>query len=69
VRHEDPIPPLLYDFAAILVRANAASHIRGVVLHLIPGSVTHLQYAGDMILMLQLDEVSITNLKFILICF
>jgi hypothetical protein len=31
--------------------------------------VTHLQYADDIILHLQLDDISISNLKFLLICF
>jgi hypothetical protein len=53
----------------ILTRANAAGHIAGVVPHLIPGGITHLQYADDTIIMIQDDEQQLANLKFILMCF
>jgi hypothetical protein len=74
VRQGDPISPLLFDFmadalSALLDAAARAGHLRGVVPHLIQGGVTHLQYADDTILLLDLDDSSIANLKFILIAF
>jgi hypothetical protein len=74
VRQGDPISPLLFDFVAdaldiILSRARAAGHIQGVVPHLIPEGVTHLQYADDTMIMVQNSDLSLINLKFILLCF
>jgi hypothetical protein len=74
VRQGDPISPLLFDFMAdaldaILVRAREAGHIRGVVSHLIPGGVSHLQYADDTMILIQNSPESLINLKFILLCF
>jgi hypothetical protein len=74
VRQGDPLSLLLFDFVvdaldAILVRAREAGHIQGVVPHLIPGGVTHLQYADDTMIMIQNSEEGVRNLKFILICF
>jgi hypothetical protein len=65
---------LLFNFVAdaldaILVRAREASHIQGVVPHLIPGGVTHLQYADDTMILIQNSKEGLRNLKFILLCF
>jgi hypothetical protein len=74
VRQGDPISPLPFDFlanalAVILDRDSASEHIKGVVSHLVPKGVTHLQYADGTILFLELDDMAIANLKFNLICF
>jgi hypothetical protein len=74
VRQGDPISPLLFNFvahalAAILVRARVAGHIQGVVPHLIPGGVSHLQYADDTMILIQNSQEGLINLKFILLCF
>jgi hypothetical protein len=74
VRQGDPLSPLLFDFvaealAAILDKALEAGHIEGVIPHIIPGGVSHLQYADDTIIMIQPDDLAITNLKFLLLCF
>jgi hypothetical protein len=75
VRQGDPpSPPLLFDFVAdtldiILSHARVAGHIQGVVSHLIPEGVTHLQYADDTMIMIQNNDLSLINLKFILLCF
>jgi hypothetical protein len=68
----DPISPLLFDFVAdaldaILSKARVAGHIDGVVPHLIPGGVSHLQYADDTMILLQNTDSGIRNLKFILL--
>jgi hypothetical protein len=70
VRQGDPISPLLFDFVAdaldaFLVRAREAGHIQGVVPHLIPGGVSHLQYADDTMILVQNSPESLINLKFI----
>jgi hypothetical protein len=74
VRQGDPIFPLLFNFvadalAAILVRAGVASHIQGVVSHLIPGGVSHLQYTDDTMILIQNSQEGVINIKFILSCF
>jgi hypothetical protein len=74
VRQGDLISPLLFDFVtdaldAILSKARVAGHIEDVVPHLIPGSVSHLQYADDTMILLQNTDSGIRNLKFILLCF
>ena len=37
--------------------------------HLIEGSISHLQYADDTIIPIQYDELEVSNLKFLLMCF
>jgi hypothetical protein len=74
VRQGDPLSHILFDFmadslAAILSRANGAGHRQGIVPHLIPGRVTHLQYADDTMIMIEPSQMGIANLKFILLCF
>jgi hypothetical protein len=53
----------------MLDAAKHAGHMRGVVSHLIPEGVTHLQYAHEAVLFLKLEGNNIANLKFLLICF
>jgi hypothetical protein len=55
--------------STVLDAASRAGQIKGVVPHLIQGGVTHLQYTDDTILILELDDNSIANLKFLLIAF
>jgi hypothetical protein len=74
VRQGDPLSPLLFDLvvdalALILKKASVAGHIKGVISHLLPGGVTHLQYVDDTMIMIENDDNSINNLKFLLICF
>jgi hypothetical protein len=64
----------MFDFmvdalAAMLSRANESHHIQVVVQHLIPGGVTHLQYADDTMILIEPSEVGIANLKLLLLCF
>jgi hypothetical protein len=77
VRQGDPLSPLLFDLvvdalALVLKKASGAEYIKGVISHLLPGGVTHLQYvqySDDTMIMIEKDDTSITNLKFLLICF
>ena len=74
LRQGDPLCPLLFNLVAdaldhILLKAQYTGHIRGVVPNLIPGGVTHLQYANDMVLLMDLDDQTLTNMKFLLYCF
>jgi hypothetical protein len=74
VRQGDPISPMLFNFmadalSAMIDAASRAGHIKGVVSHLIQGGVTHLQYADDTIILLELEDNSLANLKFLLITF
>jgi hypothetical protein len=55
--------------ALVLKKANGAGHIKGVISHLLPIGVTHLEYADDTMIMIENDDTRITNLKFILMCF
>uniref|UniRef100_A0A453QSV3 Reverse transcriptase domain-containing protein n=1 Tax=Aegilops tauschii subsp. strangulata TaxID=200361 RepID=A0A453QSV3_AEGTS len=56
--------------AAILDKAKAAGHIKGIVPHLVGGDgVSLLQYADDTIIMVEGSESDISNLKFLLLCF
>jgi hypothetical protein len=42
---------------------------RGVMTHLLPEGITHIQYADDTVLMVEGDDDSIIHMKFILYCF
>jgi hypothetical protein len=55
--------------AAILTCAKEAGYLQGVVPHLIPGGVTHLQYTDDTMVMIEPTQLGIANLKFLLLCF
>jgi hypothetical protein len=55
--------------ALILKKANSARHIKGVIPHLLPRGITHLQYADDTMILLEKNDINIANIKFILIYF
>jgi hypothetical protein len=74
VRQGDPLSPILFDFmvdslAAIIVMASELGHLQGIVPHLIPGGVTHLQYADDTLILLDPSDIGVANLKLLLLCF
>jgi hypothetical protein len=74
LRQGDPLSPLLFNLvsdalATMLENAKRAGEIKGLVPHLVEGGVTHLQYADDTIIFLDLDEQSIIYTKFLLYCF
>lgn len=43
--------------------------MKGLIPHLVDGGLTHLQYADDTVIMIDRDNESIRNIKFILYCF
>jgi hypothetical protein len=55
--------------SGILSAAASVGHIHGLVPHLIPGWITHLQYTDDTLILIQRSDEDIANLKFILMCF
>jgi hypothetical protein len=55
--------------SGILSAAMLAGHIHGLVLDLIPGGISHLQYADDTLILIQNSDEDIANLKFLLMCF
>jgi hypothetical protein len=50
-------------------KTTGQGKIKGVLTHLIPSGLTHIQYADDTIIMVEGDVGSITHMKFILYCF
>jgi hypothetical protein len=74
LRQGDPLSPLLFNLVAdtlakLMVRAAAQRKIRGALTHMPPEGITHIQYTYDTILMVEDDDRSILNMKFILYCF
>lgn len=74
LRQGDPLSPLMFNIIAdslskMLDKAKELNLIQGIVGHLIPGGITHVQYTDDTILMTEGDDVSILHIKFILYCF
>ena len=57
---------LVSDALAKMLTNAQAGEIKVLVPNLIDGGFTHLQYADDTIIFLELDEQSITNTKFLL---
>jgi hypothetical protein len=74
LRQGDPLSPLLFNLvsdalATMIDNAKLAGKIKGVVPNLIEGGLTHLQYADDTIIFLNMDDQSIIHTKFLLYCF
>jgi hypothetical protein len=53
----------------ILTKASKAGHIHGVVLHIIPGAISHVQYVNGTLILIQHNEEQISNLMFLVMCF
>lgn len=74
VRQGDPLSPLMFNLVAdalpeMLNKAKEAGHLQGLVPHLVPGGLTHLQYADNTILFMTNSEENIVTVKFLLYCY
>jgi hypothetical protein len=74
LRQGDPLYPMMFNLVAetlatLMRRAVRQGKIKGALTHLIAEGITHIQYANDTILMVEGDDDSIENMKFILYCF
>lgn len=74
LRQGDPLSPLLFNLVVdilgiLLSKAIDKGHLKGVLTNLLPGGISHIQYADDTVIMIDGSEQSIRNLKLILYCF
>ena len=74
LRQGDPSSPLIFNCVSeslldMISKAKGADHIHGVLSHLIPRGVTHLQYVDDTMLLFEPDDHSIASIKLILLAF
>jgi len=74
LRQGDPLSPILFNLVAdvlgiLLDKAVNKGHIRGVLNNLLPGGISHIQYADDTVILIDGTEQSMRNLKLILYCF
>jgi hypothetical protein len=74
LRQGDPLSTILFNLVAnvlgaLMRKAAKKNKIKGLMSHLIEEGITHIQYADDTILMIEGDDRSIVNMKFILYCF
>jgi hypothetical protein len=53
----------------MMTKAAGKGMVKGVMSHIIPEGITHIQHADDTVLMIEGDVGSIINMKFILYCF
>jgi hypothetical protein len=76
LRQGGALSPLLFNLvvdtlSTLLTKARDGGFIKGLVPNLVNGrgGLTHLQYADDTTICLEVDEDSITQTKFLLYCF
>jgi hypothetical protein len=68
LRQGDPLSSLLFNLVAdvlgiTLNKGSDKGHIKGVLGHLIPRGISHIRYAGDIVIMIDGSDQSIRNLK------
>lgn len=68
VRQGDPLSPLLFNLVADAL-SEMLNNAKQAVPHLVPGGLTHLQYADDTILFMTNTEENIVTVKFLLYCY
>jgi hypothetical protein len=71
LRQGDPLSPMLFHLVAdvlgaLMRKAAKKNKIKGLMSHLIEEGIRHIQYADDTILMIEGDDISLVNMKFIL---
>jgi hypothetical protein len=69
-----PLSPLLFNLvadvlASMMNKTSRKGKLKGVMGHLILEGITHIQYVDDTILMVEGDDDSVRNMKFILYYF
>jgi hypothetical protein len=74
LRQGDPLSPMIFNLVAevlatLMKKAARQGKVTGVMTHLIPKGITHIQYADDTIIMVEGDDKSVTHMKLILYCF
>lgn len=74
MRQGDPSSPLFFNIVGVVLSemiksARDKCHLVGLVPHLVPGGLTHLQYADDTVLFMTNDNANIVTIKFLLYCF
>lgn len=74
LRQGEPLSPLLFNLVAdtlssLMDKSISKGHIKGVLADLLPGGISHIQYADDTVLMIDGSDRSILTLKVILYCF
>lgn len=74
LRQGDPLSPFLFNLVAdaleaLIPKAKNKGYIKGLMSHLIPEGISHIQYADDTVIMVDPSVDTIRNLKLILYCF
>jgi hypothetical protein len=74
LRQGDPLSPLLFNLVVdvlgvLLNKAVDKGHLKDILTNLLPGVISHIQYADDTVIMVDGSDQSIRNLKLILYCF
>jgi hypothetical protein len=74
LRQRNPMSPILFNLvadvlASMINKASRQGKLKGMMGHLISEGITHIQYADDTILIVEGDDDSVRNMKFILYCF
>jgi hypothetical protein len=71
LRQGDLISPVMFNvvaevLATLMKKAASQGKVKGVLTHILPHEITHIQYIDDIILMMAGGDQSITNMEFML---